>query len=71
MEENIIVIRGPKNFCFNFDFSKDVNENLKCEFVFIIKSNESVAKSKLKNKMEQLLLKCNEPQDEWTTLICS
>ena len=64
MEENIIVIRGPKNFCFNFDFSKDVNENLKCEFVFIIKSNESVAKSKLKNKMEQLLLKCNEPQDE-------
>ena len=64
MEENIIVIRGPKNFCFNFDFSKDVNENLKCEIVFIIKSNESVAKSKLKNKMEQLLLKCNEPQDE-------
>ena len=64
MEENIIVIRSPKNFCFNFDFSKDVNENLKCEFVFIIKSNESVAKSKLKNKMEQLLLKCNEPQDE-------
>ena len=64
MEENIIVIRSPKNFCFNFDFSKDVNENLKCEIVFIIKSNESVAKSELKNKMEQLLLKCNEPQDE-------
>ena len=65
MEENIIVIRGPKNFCFNFDFSKDVNENLKCKIVFIIKSNESVAKSKLKkNEMEQLLLKCNEPQDE-------
>ena len=48
MEENVIVIRDTKKFCFNLDFSKDVNENLKYEIVFIIKSNESVTKSKLK-----------------------
>ena len=29
MEENMIVIRDPKTFCFNFDLSKDVDENLK------------------------------------------
>ena len=36
-------IRDPKTFCFNFDFPKDVDENLKCEIKFIIKSNESLA----------------------------
>ena len=29
MEENMIVIRNPKTFYFNFDWSKDVDENLK------------------------------------------
>ena len=29
MEENMIVIRDPQTFCFNFDLSKDVDENLK------------------------------------------
>ena len=29
MEENMIMIRDPKTFCFNFDWSKDVDENLK------------------------------------------
>ena len=29
MEENTIVIRDPKTFCFNFDWSKNVAENLK------------------------------------------
>ena len=24
MKENVIVIRDPKNFCFEFDFPKDV-----------------------------------------------
>ena len=28
MEEIMIVIRDPKTFCFNFDLSKDVDENL-------------------------------------------
>ena len=43
MEENMIVIRDPKTFCFNFDWPKDVNENLKHKIEFIIKSNESLA----------------------------
>ena len=43
MEENVImekiVITDPKTFCFNFDLPKDVDENLKHEIEFIIKSN--------------------------------
>ena len=35
MEENVIVIRDPKTFCFNFDWQKDVDENLKHEIEFI------------------------------------
>ena len=53
MEESMIVIRGPKTFCFNFGFPKDVDDNLKCEIEFIIKSNESLAE----NKIKQLLPK--------------
>ena len=37
--------------------SKDADENLKCEIEFIIKSNESLAKNKIKYETEQLLLK--------------
>ena len=57
MEENMIVIRDPKTFCFNFDWPKDVDENLKYELEFIIKSNEALAENKMKNKIEQLLSK--------------
>ena len=57
MEEDIIVIRDPKTFCFNFDWPKDVDENLKYELEFIIKSNEALAENKMKNKIEQLLSK--------------
>ena len=53
----MIVITDPKTFCFNFDWSKDGDENLKHEIEFIIKSNESLAESKIKNEIEQLLLK--------------
>ena len=31
MEENMIVKKDPKTFCFNFDWSKYVDENLKHE----------------------------------------
>ena len=41
MEENVIDKRYHKTFCLNFDWSKDVDENLKHEMEFIIKSNES------------------------------
>ena len=40
MEKNRIVIRDPKTFCFNFDFPKDVDVNLKHKIEFLIKSNE-------------------------------
>ena len=53
----MIVIRDPKNFCFDFDWPKDVNENLKDKTEFIIKSNESLAENKIKNEIGQLLLK--------------
>ena len=43
MGENVIVIKGPKLVCFNFDFPEDLNENWKRENEFIIKSNESLA----------------------------
>ena len=57
MEENMIVTKDPKTFCFNFDLPKDVDENLKYEIKFIIKSNESLAKIIIENDIEQLLLK--------------
>ena len=38
MEENMIVIRDPKTFSFNSDLPKDVDENLKQEIEFIIKT---------------------------------
>ena len=53
----MIVIRDPKTFYFYFDWPKEVNENLKHEIEFIIKSNESLAKNKTKNETEQLLFK--------------
>ena len=40
----MILIRDPKTFCFNFDWL-NVDENLKHEIQFIIKSNESLAES--------------------------
>ena len=49
---NMIVIRDPKTFCFDFDLSNDVNDNLKHEIEFIIKSTGSLAENKIKNKIE-------------------
>ena len=53
----MIVIRYPKTFCFNFNWSKDFDENLKHEIELIIKRNESLAENKIKDEIEQLLLK--------------
>ena len=53
----MIVTRDPETFCFNFDWSKQVDENLKHKVKYIIKSNESLAENKMKNEIEQLLLK--------------
>ena len=57
MEENMIVIRDPKTFQFDFDWPKDIDENLKHKIEFIIKSNNSLPENKIRNKIEQLLLK--------------
>ena len=57
MEENMILIRGPKMFCFHLDQPKDVDDTLKQETEFIINSNESLAENQTKNKIDQLLLK--------------
>ena len=46
MEEHMIVIGDSKTFYFNFDWPEDVDENLKHEIEFIIKSNESLAENK-------------------------
>ena len=51
----MIVIRDLKTLYFDFDWLKDVDENLKHKIEFIIKSNESLAGSKIKNDIEQLL----------------
>ena len=53
----MIVIRDPKTFCFNFDWPKHSDENLKDEIEFIIKSNEYLAENKIKKEIKQLLLK--------------
>ena len=58
MEESVIVIRDPINFCFNLDWPKDADENLKYEIEFIIKSDESLAENTIKSEIEQSLLKC-------------
>ena len=41
MEDNVIVTRDAKTFYFNFDFLKDIDDDLKHKNEFIIKSNES------------------------------
>ena len=38
MEENVVVIKDPKTFNFDFDWPKDVDKNLKHEIEFIIKT---------------------------------
>ena len=49
MEKKMIVIRDPITICFNFDWPKYVDENLKHEIEFIMKNNESLAENKIKN----------------------
>ena len=46
MEGNMIVIREPKTCYFDFDLPEDIDKNLKHEFEFITKHNESLAENK-------------------------
>ena len=59
----MIVIWDPKTFCFNFDWTKDVDENLKHEIKYILKSSESLAENKIKNEIQQLVLKYKHEND--------
>ena len=56
MEENKIVIRDSKTLCFNFDWPKKVEENLKYKIEFIKRSNESLAENKIKNEIEKIFM---------------
>ena len=42
--------KRSQSFCFNFEWPKDVAENLKYEIEFIIASNESLAENKMKKR---------------------
>ena len=57
MGKNMIAVRDSETFSFNFNWQIDVDENLKHEIEFVIKSNKSLAENKIKNEIEQLLLK--------------
>ena len=58
----MIVIRGRETFGLDFDWPEGVDENLKNGIEFIMKSNEPLAENKIKNDIEQLLLKY-EPEN--------
>ena len=53
----MVVVRDLKTSYIDFDWPKNVKENLKHENEVIIKSNESLAENKIKNEIKQLLLK--------------
>ena len=65
MEGNMIVIREPKTCYFDFDLPKDIDRNLKHEFEFITKHNESLAENKKtnQNKIEQSMVKYKHGND--------
>ena len=57
MEDPLIVMRDPKTFYFYFHWPKDVDESLKHEIEFVIKSNQSLVEGEIKHEIEQLLSK--------------
>ena len=52
----MIVVRDSITFCFSFYWPKDVDNNLKNEIEFIIKSNESFAENKKKTRLNNYCL---------------
>ena len=53
MEKKYVCNKRIQTFYFGFDLSKSFDKNLNHEIEFIIKSNESLAENKAKNKIEQ------------------
>ena len=62
----MIVIRDSKTFSFNFDLRKDVEENLRDEIEFIIKSNEALTDYKKKRKWKIIVKISSWKQYSWT-----
>ena len=48
MDDDMVVIREPKTFHFNFDLPKDFDKTLKDDIELVIKHNESLAEKKVK-----------------------
>ena len=53
-EQNMAVIKELRTFYFDFYWPKNVDEILKRELEFIIKSSGSLAENKIKTETEQL-----------------
>ena len=52
------VISDLETFCFNFDWPKEADQNLKHEIEFIIKNSEYLVENEIKKQLiEQLFLK--------------
>ena len=63
----MVLMRDPRTFYFDFDWPKEVDENLKHEIKFIIKSNKYLAENKIRTEIEQLLSKYNHGNDIMNT----
>ena len=59
----MIEIRDPKTFYFDFDWIKNLDENLKRKIEFFIKSNESLVENKIKSEIVQSLSKYKNGDD--------
>ena len=47
--------KRSQTFCFNFNWSKYIDEDLKHDIEFILRSNASLAENKINNDIEQSL----------------
>ena len=56
MKESMVVLREPETFHFDFNWLKDVDDNLKHDIEFIIKRNESLPQNKIKNEIKKFSL---------------
>ena len=56
MEEKHDCNKRTENLLFDFDCPKNVDENLKQEIEFIIKSNESLAENNIKRRLNNYCL---------------
>ena len=63
MGKNIMVIRDPKTFYFNFNKKFNVDKNLKHKIEFIIKSNRFLAENRIEKRDWTIIIKI---QSSWT-----